>query len=169
MFEPGPNKALSVFAYIVDHIIDSVFIQNDSDANMIIPQNAQIGSVVEYETDGCFVISPDYSELASKPPPEQPNWVKWSMKGLLMMMALHTNIDTNPTNHSTTTNLEPTMNLETQLFNGIMIYDGKPTQLAELVNSYPIWEDYSNTVKVNKNDWMKIPLIDNWPEIYKPG
>ena len=168
LFEPGPSKALSVFTHIVDHTMDSVFVQNDSDANVVIPQNARIGSVVEYEADGCFVVSPDYSELASKPPPEQPNWVKRSMKGLLTVMALHTSIDTNPTNHGTT-NLEPTTNLETQLPNGITIYGGKPTQLAELANSYLIWEDYGNTVKVDENDWMEIPLIDNWPEIYKPG
>ena len=46
--------------------MDSVFIQNDSDINIIISQNAQIDSVIKYKINECFMVSPDYSELTSK-------------------------------------------------------------------------------------------------------
>ena len=36
LFKPDPNKALLVFIYIINYIINNVFIQNDFNINIII-------------------------------------------------------------------------------------------------------------------------------------
>ena len=36
LFEPGFNKVLSVFIYIINYIMNSVFVQNNFDINIII-------------------------------------------------------------------------------------------------------------------------------------
>ena len=66
LFKSDFNKVLSVFIYIIDYIIDNIFIQNDFDINVVILQNVQIGFVIKYEINKCFMVSPDYSELISK-------------------------------------------------------------------------------------------------------
>ena len=66
-----------------------------------------------------------------------------------------------------------TVEPEQLLKNGVTIYGRTMTAvtaLAEVVNHYPhLWEDNSNVADIPEEEWMEIPLLENWQELYKPG
>ena len=157
LFEPRGNQKVAVFAHIVDCTIEAVFVQNDSTKDITLPRNTRLGDVVEYETDGYFVASPEDAGLAARPA-KQKSWIKRAWKGALAAAAVF---------HSGTT-----PSLETTLANGVTVYreQASMSRLSSIVNEFPnLWVDNGNTADVPEREWMDIPLLDNWRELYKPG
>ena len=62
---------------------------------------------------------------------------------------------------------------EQLLQNGITVYGSTTaavTALTEVTARYPrLWEDNGNVADVPEEEWMEIPLLENWQELYKPG
>ena len=156
LFEPDCRLA-DAYTSIVDHQLSSIELRNSSDKAVVIPRHTHLGRIVEYEADGCFLANPDLLRAGSKPT----NWIKSSFQTLLAATAAY-HISSGPTS-------EP----EQRLQNGVTVYRDTPTTvtaLTEVTNRYPrLWEDNSNIANVPEDEWMEIPLLDNWKELYKPG
>ena len=126
---------------------------------MVLPRHTPLGRIVEYEADCCFLASPNLVPRAGKSK-SQSSWVKTTFRSLLAATAAY--------HITSSTRVEP----EHQLPNRITIYGNKTgvTELNEVVNHYPsLWEDNGNVADVPEAEWMEIPLLDNWQELYKPG
>ena len=169
LFEPSVKQKVSVFAHIVNHCMEAIYVQNDSDSDVVLPRNTRIGNVVEYEADGCFLASVSDSEIALKPAKKlrTTGWIRRAWKGMLAAAATTAayRITTDGPNDITT-------HLESKLSNRATGYGDQPTIKAfnKAVNNYPnLWVDHGNTAKVPESEWMEIPLVDNWMELYKPG
>ena len=67
LFEPGYTQKVSVYAHIVSSTMKSIYVQNNSDQDVVLPCNIKIGEVLEYKADGCFLASSDDVELATRP------------------------------------------------------------------------------------------------------
>ena len=66
LFEPDCLDQFSVFVYLVDYIIETVYIQNNTDSPVFISRNTRVGNVIKYEADGCFAINYDNRNLTAK-------------------------------------------------------------------------------------------------------
>ena len=168
LFEPSVKQKVSVFAHIVNHSMEAIYVQNDSDFDVLLPQNTRIGNIVEYEADGCFLASVNDSEIALKPAKKTTGWVRRAWKGVLAAAATTAayGITTDRPNDVAMTQLE------SKLSNQATGYGNQPTikALNKVVDNYPdLWADHGNTAKVPESEWMEIPLVNNWMELYKPG
>ena len=150
LFEPDCNHAdAAVFAHIVDHTISE---RNNSDRSIIIPRKMKMGHIVEYEADGYYLTNAGDMDVAAKgtigTTPQA------HMRELLAMTAI-----SEPTEH--------------KLLSGITIFgnDTKTVQqIANVVCDYlQLWTDTGNVVDVPEDEWMDIPLVENWESKYKPG
>ena len=168
LFEPSIKQKVLVFAHIVNHSMEAIYMQNDSDSNVVLLQNTRIGNVVEYEADGCFLASVNDSGIALKPAKKTTAWVRHTWKGVIAATATTAvyGITTDRPNKVAMTQLE------SKLSNQATGYGNQPTieALNKVVNNYPdLWVDHGNTAKVPESEWMEIPLVNNWMELYKPG
>ncbi|SLM41024.1 probable transposable element [Lasallia pustulata] len=167
LFEPSIKQKVSVFAHIVNHSMEAIYVQNDSDSDVVLPRNTRIGNIVEYEADGCFLASVNDSEIAMKPAKKSTtSWIKQAWKGVLAATV------TTAAYGITTNNPNDTTQLESKLSNRATGYGDQSTIKAfnKVVDSYPdLWIDHGNTAKVPQAEWMEIPLVENWMELYKPG
>ena len=87
MFEPAAQSTLSVYAHVVDHNMSTVFVRNDTDQPIVLPRNSRLGSVTEYEAEGCFSVQTENHNLAVKAPIRQPNFFKAHLKQLIASVA----------------------------------------------------------------------------------
>ena len=55
-----------MFVYLIDYIIEAVYIQNNTNLFIFIPRNIRIENVIKYEINGCFIISCDNKDLVIK-------------------------------------------------------------------------------------------------------
>ena len=153
LFEPIAHPdGLAIYAHIVDCHLTEIHVRNDSDKAIAIPAETHLGYVVEYEATECYRVSPDVAPLAAGSRiPAAPA----EFKSLL----------------STTTEIDITK--EKRLANGVTIYGitAEATQrLEEVVWKHEeVWKDDDGFAEIPQQDWMEIPLVDNWQELYKPG
>ena len=71
IFEPEVLDSLSPCAHIVDASISRVFVRNDTDHDVVLARNTNLGKVAEYKLAGCFPISTHNQDLATKVPGRQ--------------------------------------------------------------------------------------------------
>ena len=55
-----------MFIYLIDYIIEVVYIQNNTDLFIFIPRNIRIGNVIKYEINNYFIINYDNRNLVIK-------------------------------------------------------------------------------------------------------
>ena len=144
LFEPGCKQEVSVFAHIVDHTMNAVFVQNDSEKDVVIPRNTRIGDVVEYEADGCYLATPNDAGLAAKPAKSsRSGWWKRALATAAVVTATAGAFYSGTSNASSPMPVTPetTSSIstlpETILPNGITIY-GTSTADVEKLASYNI-------------------------------
>ncbi len=159
LFEPDCHTGdTAIYAHIVDHTLSAVQVRNDSDVPLVIPRKTRLGHVVEYEADGCYLVNSQDSELAASTTGKRANWVRTCFRSLLTTAtAFHLGMTTSP---------------ERKIMHGVTVYGSNAVaaQIATVVHSYPhLWTDRGNLVKVPEEEWMDIPLIDDWKTQYKPG
>lgn len=42
--------------------------------------------------------------------------------------------------------------------------------IGSVVGAFPnLWKDTGNVINVPEDQWMEIPLVDNWRDFYKAG
>lgn len=161
LFEPRYNNITkrlqqtgSIYAHIVDANITHVQVHNSSNHPFVIPGNTRLGILVEYDADGCYLVDSDAHGLAGADNHEynQP------LKSIPLICA-------------TTNNELHVGSKETKLQNGVTIYGTRQDveQLAAVINEFPdLWKDRGQA-NVPQNDWMSIPLVDDWMDKYTPG
>ena len=176
LFEPecAQNLGLEggVFAHIVDSSLAFVHVQNATDAPVKLPRKARLGTIVEYEQEGAYMVTPDHATLAAG---NTSNWKKKSWKSALatstILAATAYAAMTQPTHlqkASTSADMQPSAAsvsidpaLEHVLPNGITIYGTHEVAaaIANVASEYPeIWTDQGTTVDIPENEWMPIPL-----------
>ena len=162
----------------------AVFVQNDSEKDVVIPRNTRIGEVIEYEADGCYLATPNDADLAAKP--ARPvrsksgsgSWWKKALATAAVVAAgvFHSGMPTsspatNPPMPSSISSLSmpsPLSNSsipssistlpETILPNGITIYgsSGDVARPTSVSEAYPrLWTDQGNTSTFpNQSGWI---------------
>ena len=56
LFEPGHSvEGISVFTHIVDCSMAEILVRNDTSKHIAIQRNGRLGSIVEYDGEGCFL------------------------------------------------------------------------------------------------------------------
>ena len=163
IFEPDQLDALTLSAHIVDHNMSRVIVRNDTDLPVTLPRRARLGQVLEYEAEGCFQIDPKHATIADRPP-------KKVRKSLSIKQTLCTLLGlTAAFNASTSPAATP---CETTHATGATIY-GNATDsqaIASVAEAFPsLWQDTGNVVNIPEDQWMEIPLVDNWKDLYKAG
>ncbi len=159
LFEPTGAANLCLFAHIVDHEMTGVLARNESEHPVQIPKRFCLGSVTEMEYENCFQVELS-TEMAMTPPRRTTSWIK-KAAGLAAVGAAAFAATVSPNSASP----DGTVGRhEMQLPNGVMVY-GNPREcqaLSDLVDEFPtLWVD-QGFVKVPKEEWMKIPLQENW-------
>ena len=162
IFEPDQLDALTLSAHIVDHNLSQVIVRNDTDLPITLPRHLRLGKVLEYEAEGCFQVDPKNASMAEKPPKKSraKSWIKRSFQGLLGLAAAF--------NAATTFSDQAR---ETTHSTGATIYGNATATnaIAGVVEAFPnLWKDTGNA-NIPEDQWMEIPLVDNWKEIYKAG
>ena len=153
LFEPDMTATnASVYTHVVDHEMLGIQVFNDTATNITIPKGTQMGTIVEYKADGCFLVDAANAPLSAAPgvPSED---VRNIIKTYLS--------DTSPAG-----------NLETKLSNGVTIYRNANTTmtLSHLSNKFSdVFEDTGEVAEVSESEWMDIPLQDDWQTKYKAG
>lgn len=152
-FEPTYNRA-AVYAHVVDHHVSEILVRN----KLVIPRKSKMGNIVEYEAEGCYHISSKAGYLAatSTKAEQRDDWIRRQMRDTLVTAALQ--ID---------------QSNEHRLPNEITLYGedvGTVKKLKQVVDEFPrLWQDNGNVVDIPEEEWMEIPLVDDWRERYKPG
>ena len=160
IFEPQTLDALSAYAHVVDHTMTAVFVRNDSDVPVTLPRKQKLGKVSDYDgADCCYSVDPENHDLATKAPKRQPNWIRKNLRRLVAGAAAFSAA------------LAPTQT-EAVHPTGVTIHGSPQSRalIATAVDAFPtLWKDSGNVVNVPESEWMDIPLLDNWRELYKPG
>ncbi len=173
LFEPTRLRDLGVMAHLVDETVSSVFCENNTSAPIKLPKGTKLGEILDYDNEGEILTSHTHmAELAVKPPSRCDTWIRRAFKAMVppsSEVAAH---------HTNSSAAEPTPDslikeplTETVLPNGITLYGNPaPPEFLKLIEAYPdLWNDKGNVAKIPEKDWMEIPLVDNWRDIYKPG
>ena len=160
-FEPHTLDTLSAYAHIVDHDTSAVFVRNDTDRPITLPRKQKLGEISELDDSAtdCYAIDPSNHDLASKTPKRRPNWVKSGFRRMVAAAAAFSAAMSPEVSEI----VHPT---------GVTIH-GEPAaraSIAATVEAFPsLWQDTGNVVNVPESEFMDIPLVDNWRELYKPG
>ena len=189
LFEPSTKQRVSVYAHIVDANINFVLVRNDTEEEMTLGRNAKLGTIIEYEADGCYLADTSTAHLA-RGPKRIRSWLKrQGALGLCAMIAHSATLPayngslTAPDIEKPTSSRNPmpfTASLssstanhpEVQLENGVTVYGETEAvrQLTGLVEEFQdVWEDKGDLVDIPETEWMDIPLVENWQELYKAG
>lgn len=133
-----------VFAHVVDTAMTFVQAKNATSAPVVLPRHVRLGTVVEYEANGCYQVSYKSASLAA---------CGWRTSDRSQVSALAT---TAPA----TTKVD--RNLEHVLSNGVTIY-GRSEEalrvLSAVVSDYEdVFTDTGGTIDIPEDQWMPIPL-----------
>ena len=165
IFEPQALETLSTYAHIVDYNLSAVFVRNDTDSPITLARKRLLGKVVEIDNAECYGISvaAENHDLAAKAPKQKrrQNWIRQGLQHLVTGAALFSAAIT-PVNEAT----------EATYASGVTIYGTSEarSRVAKKVDAFPsLWKDTGNIVNIPDSEFMDIPLVDNWREIYKPG
>lgn len=170
LFEPQCSLQLGqaggIYAHVVDSSFQTVHVRNDTNKHVIIPRRERLGTIGEYDQDGCFPIGAHHADLAAA------GWRNWKTKLARDVVLAATAITTlgseaadlgslpkPPTASQATTTIDPS--LENVLPNGVTVY-GKPyaaQPLADLIQAHQdLFVDQGQTVDIPEEEWMPIPL-----------
>ena len=171
LFEPESNQDFGesggVFAHLIDSSMAFVQVHNATDKSIRIPRKARLGSIVEFEQEGAYMVSPENAPLAAGNTStwkRAPSWKSKLAKGAMLAAAAAYTAVTQPMSQKASTGtatvaIDPA--LEHVLPNGITIY-GTPNvaaSIAAVASEYPeIWTDQGTTVDIPEEEWMPIPL-----------
>ena len=192
LFEPHCSLQLGqsggVYAHVVDASFRAVHVRNDTDNHVVISRKERLGTLGEYDQDGCFPIGAHHADLATT------GWRNWKTKlakeivvaATAMTLTMATDSQTglrkassdtallgiksfpNPSKipeaygssvASEAVTIDPA--LEHVMPNGVTIY-GKPEAaepLAQLLDDHQdLFIDQGQTVDIPEEEWMPIPL-----------
>ena len=173
IFEPLPQRNLTLYAHLVDSHIAGILVKNETDQAVQIPKRLRLGMLCEVDYENVFFTeqaeapSSDALPKASmKPSVTTTNWIKKAATlATVASMSIAGSLSQLVNNATTSHSSQSTdVAKETKLPNGVMVYgNNNDTQLlTNLVNEFPtLWKD-EGFAKVPENDWMKLTLRDDW-------
>lgn len=162
-----------VFAHIIDSSMTFVNVHNATDAPVRLPRKARLGSIVEFDQEGAYMVAAEHAPLSAGNTStwKKKSWKSNLAKGLAFAAAAYAAMaqPSDPALRkpsaapasatSTTVGIDPA--LEHVMPNGVTIY-GTPdvaAAIAAVANDYPeIWTDQGTTVDIPEEEWMPIPL-----------
>ena len=156
LFEPvDTSDGLAIHAHVVDCYMATVQARNDSELPVTLQKDTLLGTVVEYEVDGCLRAHPDIALLAATS-----NIPKKNLIREVFAAAAETTIEESATAKTP----------ETRLDKGVTIYGSEdPADFKAIVDEFPdLWTDNGSAVNVPEDQWMEIPLLENWRDLYNP-
>ena len=159
IFEPHKLEALSVYAHIVDHQMTNVFVRNDTDHTVTLPAKARLGMITDYKAAGCFAVDALNHDLATRAPKRSPSWIKTGLQKLVAATAAFSAA------------IGPAITEKTHS-TGVTIHGPQEAQdsIAAVVTKFlTLWQDTGGVKNVPQSEWMDIPLLENWRDLYKPG
>ena len=161
LFEPVDHSdGIAVYAHIVDCNMATVFARNDSESSINLHQDTLLGTVTEYEVDACFRAHPDVAPLAATNDlPNQSTIIRD-----VFAMATETMLKE--------ASADPLNKKERKMENGVTIYEDREDYAdfkALMENVKNLFNDDGGIVDVPEEEWMDIPLVENWRDIYKPN
>ena len=186
LFEPDCQidlgQAGGVFAHIVDASLGSVHVRNDTDVDVVVPRKARLGTVEEFNYDGCYMVDPCKASLAACGWRNKGWKGKLAMAGLAAAAALSVTVARGSLSETSTPNkdldtlpkpstcVKPVADatidplLEHVMPNGVTIY-GKPhaaEPLSDVIDEFSdLFVDKGETVDIPEDQWMPIPLKPN--------
>ena len=188
IFEPEQLDDLTLSAHIVDHNLSHLMVRNDTDLPVTLSRHARLGQVLEYEAEGCFQVDSTHAPLAERPAKKSQWSIRQSLRALLGMTAafnaatapsisaaaatIPTSISATAPTSVSTIMATPAVACETIHATGATIYGNAPATnaISNVVEAYPsLWKDTGNVVNIPEDQYMEIPLVDNWQDLYKAG
>lgn len=185
IFEPAKHANFTLFSHVVDCNTTQILVRNDSPQPVQIPRRFRVGHVSELNYENCYqVTDPD---LAMRPASGANGWFKKAFTATTMLSTAFTDISPMKPNtpvpaHSDVISKVPFQRAvpafpslqvavsndpsryETCLPNGVSLY-GNNEEIREytrLVDEFPsLWID-DGFIDVPKEQWMTIPLKENW-------
>ena len=157
----GPEGGF--FSHITDANFSAVQVRNTSSQPYILPKNAKVGMLRDFEEEGCYLAAPEDRHLAAV---SSRSWTKTFKKLAVAGLAAFAGLSTissmkgNPSTSVTDVQLPAAAEIltqapapvpETTMPNGITIYGNTDvcSQLSAVADSYPnIWKAPAGTVKV---------------------
>ena len=130
LFEPGKECLVSIYAHIIDHTLSSVQVYNDFNEPLVVSKRTRLGSVVEYEADGCFNVSAENANLAAATLLIKSSKKSWARRNITRLLAATAAFGAVINTASTS---------ETTLINGITVYGelSVVNQINDVVNKFP--------------------------------
>jgi len=148
LFEPQSCHNLGheggVYAHVVDSTMSFVKVKNSTPRPVKLSRHARLGTIVEYNGHGCYMVSPEAESLAT---------CGWRVSD-----------QSDSTSQSSETQISPARtdpNKEHQLPNGVTVYgdDDSASALASLVANFEdVFTDAGKTVDIPESQWMPIKL-----------
>ena len=157
IFEPHTLEKLSAYAHIVSRDTGEIFLRNDTPTPITLPRRTRLGNICELESLDCYAIASDNHDLALKPPKRLSRLVRSNLRRLLVSSSAFSAA------------LEPDECVHPI---GITIHGDvyARQKLSTTIEQFPtLWQDSGNVVGIPDSEFMEIPLLDNWKELYKPG
>ena len=174
MFNPGHIERLGkeggVFAHIVDANFSIVQVRNTTDEPVTIKRSERLGTLAEYEEEGCYLASSEVRHLAAG------SWSKRALKLGVAALAALTGIAATSSSSSSAKSCSqpaafssvPTLDAgnsqpsqEYVMPSGITVYGTHDTaqQIASVAEAFPnLWKDDGATVNLPPDEWMPIEL-----------
>lgn len=162
LFNPNDIEKLGqeggVFSHIVDANFSVVQIRNTTSKPVSIARNEQLGTLTDYEEDGCYLASPEIRHLAAG------SWTKRVLKiGVAALAAFQgiTSTTSPGSKPATPTTAVPEIRQEHVTSSGITVYgtDAAAQAITSVAEAFPsLWQDDGSTVCLPPEEWMPITL-----------
>ena len=155
LFSPTPQQHLTLYSHLLDHTSTKVLVRNEVGHAIKILLHHRLGCVTKLPYESCFAILADLDVASTAP---------------TLPTIFH---DCNEIS------IPPAGNMETELPNGIIIYEDKEAvdAITRLVDNYSsIWKS-SGFVQIPPERWMKVHQKPGWetkvsnikPRVYPLG
>lgn len=164
IFEPNTLETLSTYAHLVDEKLSRVFVRKDSDFPIKLSKKTKLGRVVDndFEVTNCYMVAPENDQLAVKVLKRRPNWFRNNIKRVIAGAAVF-GAAISPTDTDLGSEIiHPT---------GVTNHGNSEaiSAIGNVIEQFSsLWKDTGN-VSIPENEYMDIPLVDNWRDIYKLG
>ena len=135
-------KHITLYNHVVDANFSFVHAINLSDKPVVIPRKVRLGTISDLDEVNAYMAHEDAAEIA-----------RVDQTNVLRIKPARAIGQAKP------------QDIEMKLPNGVTIYGNDPVavKLAEVVNRYPeVWENPGGFANVPENEWMRVPLIDDW-------
>lgn len=135
-------KHVTLYNHVVDANFSFVHAINLLDKPVVIPRKVRLGTISDLDEVSAYMAHEDAAELA-----------RVDQTNVLRIKPARAIGEAKP------------QDIQTKLPNGVTVYgnDTVAVKLAEVVNRYSeVWENPGGFANVPENEWMRVPLIDDW-------